>query len=163
MADTVYSHPTGPEAVRLTFEWSKGKIKLSEAQRVGKRAPASDLPHHPPTKKSSASVDTEGIWLELIDGDRFIWSRQVTPMFPDSHEVQTGNPKQPLSRIPRTQPYQIDILVPYPRQGSTRIVLSERSTDTGAKRGSPMRYVVHVDVTIAKVMREELAQTRGEN
>jgi hypothetical protein len=126
------------EALRLLFEWADGNIRLKEARPVAKRAPPPD-----PPDRQRAADDATGILLELREGDRSIYRRHVGPMFPDSHEVQTGDPKRPFARAPRRKPYTVEIVVPAER--ATRVVLTERRPEPGAKRGTEPRAMVHVD------------------
>lgn len=124
------------EALRLLFEWADGKIRLKEARPVAKRAPPSDAP-------GRGGADATGILLELRDGERSIYRRHVGPMFPDSYELQTGDPKQPFARATRSKPYTVEIVVP--AEHAKRVVLTERRATRGKKRGYELTATVHVD------------------
>jgi hypothetical protein len=140
------------ESLRLTFEWDRGAIALREVRRVAKRAPAGDLFERArtETEQKRAQRPVVGIWLELRQGDRAVYRRQVRPLFPDSHEIQTGDPKRPFARAPRNTPYQVEILVPVLNGGADRLMLRERRADPDAKRGTPPREIVHVDEALER-------------
>src|SRR5215207_4080807 len=119
------------EAMRLTFEWDGKSAALREARRVAKRAPVAA-----PTERGDNEPATVGMVLELRRGDHLFYRRQVGPMFPDSHEVQTGDPRRPFARAPRSKPSRVEILVPA-AEGIDRLRLVERRVEPGAKRGTP--------------------------
>lgn len=127
------------DALRLLFEWSEGRIHLRSAHRVAKRAPAGT-----PAQDAAADAAT-GMVLELRSGERVLYRRHIGPMFPDSHEVQTGDPERPFARAPRTKPYTVEILVPADR--AERVMLVERRAE---KPGAPPRAVVHVDEALKR-------------
>jgi len=137
-------------SLRLTFEWDRGSIALRDVREVAKRAPAADRPSPAPAKKKGTAQPTVGVWLELRRGDRSVYRRQVSPLFSDSHEIQTGDPKQPFARVPRKTAFRVEILVPVLEDGADRLVVLERRPDPDAKRGTPPREIVHVDEALER-------------
>ncbi len=127
-----------PEALRLQFEWRDGSIHLKSARRVAKRAPAGDDP-----KRDQPTSKGIGIELELRDDDRTVYRRQVATMFPDSHEVQTGDPARPFARHPRKKPYTVELIVP--AMPKARLVVTERRYERRGKAAAAARDIVHVN------------------
>lgn len=131
------------EALRLLFEWADGSIRLKEVRRVAKRARATDR-----LEPQRGAADAVGILLELRDDERPIYRRHVGPLFPDSYEVQTGDPNRPFARVPRRKPYTVEIVVPGER--ASRVVLTERRAEPGAERDTSPRAIVHVDQALKR-------------
>ena len=128
-------------ALRLLFEWDNGRITLKDARPVAKRAPAGD----PTPSADRARLPPQlGVTLELRIGEHATYRRQVAAMFPDSHEVQTGDPERPFARSPRTTPYQVELLVPMPDR-TARLVVTEVRAGPKARDGDAPRAVVLVD------------------
>jgi hypothetical protein len=131
------------DAMRLLFGWSEGKIRLLSARRVAKRAPAGD-----PVARMAEGDGTPpriGVFLELREGERPVYRRQLGPLFPDSHEVQTGDPRQPFARVPRRKPYTVEVIIPAMPKGA-RLLLTERRADPQAARSAaPPAPIIHVD------------------
>lgn len=125
---------------RLRFEYSKGRIVLKDSLCVAKRAPAGDSQ---PSSQHSISPQ-DGIMLELRSGKDVVYRRQVAAMFPDSYEVQTGDPDRPFARSPRTQPYQVELLVPIPDK-DVRLVLTEHRHNRKRRKSAESPDIVHVD------------------
>jgi hypothetical protein len=128
-----------PEALRLQFEWRDGSIHLTSARPVAKRAPAGDL-----SRRDERATPTIGIELELRDDERPVYRRQVGTLFPDSHEVQTGDPARPFARHPRAKPYTVEIIVPVLPKGR-RLVVTERRMERRGKSAMAARDIVHVN------------------
>lgn len=124
------------EALRLQFEWRDGSIHLKSAHPVAKRAPAGDV--------AERVTPTIGIELELRDAERAIYRRQVGTLFPDSHEVQTGDPARPFARHPRSKPYTVEIIVPAMPK-ATRLVVTERRAARRGKAAMAAHDIVHVN------------------
>jgi hypothetical protein len=127
------------DALRLQFEWQDGRISLRSVRRVAKRAAATE-----PERRDQRGGPAVGIELELRDGERTLYRRQIGPMFPDSYEVQTGDPARPFARAPRTRPYAVEIIVPAAAQ-ARQVVLTERRGDPRAKPPAELREIVHVN------------------
>lgn len=127
------------EALRLQFEWRDGSIHLKSVQPVAKRAPAGD-----PPKRGEHSAPAIGIELELRDAERTLYRRQVGTLFPDSHEVQTGDPARPFARHPRSKPYTVELIVPAPAK-PPRLVVTERRFERRGKAAPAAREIVHVN------------------
>lgn len=128
-----------PEALRLQFEWRDGSIHLISARPVAKRAPASDE-----TRRDDRAAPPIGIELELRDEERTVYRRQVATLFPDSHEVQTGDPARPFARHPRTKPYTVELIVPVMPK-ARRLVVTERRAERRGKAAATARDIVHVN------------------
>ncbi|MBW6396338.1 hypothetical protein KPL78_00695 [Roseomonas sp. HJA6] len=127
------------EALRLQFEWRDGSIHLKSVRPVDKRAPAGD-----PPRRDDRSKPPIGIELELRDDERTLYRRQVGTLFPDSHEVQTGDPARPFARHPRSKPYTVEVIVPVPPK-ARRLVLTEHRVEQRDRAAVAAREIVHVN------------------
>jgi hypothetical protein len=144
------------ESLRLLFEWNERKISLRKVTPVNKRAPASEQPEGRGMQEAPARL---GVELRLRVGERDLYARHVGQLFPDSYEVQTGDPDRPFARAPRGKPYTVEIIVP-DAHAKARVVLTERRMDAKAKKCPPPRLVTLVDEPLASLRSDDSSERR---
>lgn len=117
-------------AWRLTFAYDGDTFTLKSTRRLVKRVPPSQ----------PLASDHVGRFMELRDPKRkILYRRSITELIPDTVEFPTGDPDQPLGRVPARRRGEVALLVPaLPEGRSVAIVAVGRKGPAGkhAAQGS---------------------------
>lgn len=116
-------------AWRLTFAYDGDDFTLKSARRLAKRVPPGQL----------HNGDHAGRFVELRGPNRqTLYRRAITELIPDTVEYPTGDPTQPLGRVPAPRRGEVAILVPDLPEGSSVAIVAvgrPRRADKGTMRG----------------------------